>query len=72
MIKLTAKGRVSAHGEHFNYFHHQITSQNPYAEVFIGEPFVQTVNIRNMAEVEEALAKIFNSSVSCKLRLGDN
>ena len=47
-----------------DYFsHEQITSQNPYAEVFVGEPFVQTVNINNMNEVEEALQKILNSSV---------
>lgn len=45
----------------------QITSQNPYAEVFVGEPFVQTVNIDNIAEVEEALQKILNSSVSLYL-----
>lgn len=46
------------------YLNEQITSQNPYAEVFVGEPFVQTVNIENIAEVEEALQKILNSSVS--------
>ena len=45
------------------YSHEQITSQNPYAEVFVGGPFVQTVNINNMKEVEEALQKILNSSV---------
>lgn len=44
----------------------QITSQNPYAEVFVGEPFVQTVNIENIAEVEEALQRILDSSVSMK------
>ena len=48
----------------FYYLNKQITSQNPYAEVFVGEPFVQTVNIENIAEVEEALRKILNSSVS--------
>lgn len=48
----------------FYYLNKQITSQNPYAEVFAGEPFVQTVNIENIAEVEEALRKILNSSVS--------
>lgn len=45
----------------------KITSQNPYAEVFVGEPFVQTVNIENIAEVEEALRKILNSSASAHL-----
>ena len=47
--------------------HEQITSQNPYAEVFVGEPFVQTVNINNMDEVEEALRKIMNSSVGLQI-----
>ncbi|KAL9958757.1 hypothetical protein ACROYT_G035815 [Oculina patagonica] len=42
----------------------KVTSQNPYAEVFVGEPFVQTVNIENIDEVEEALQKILNSSAS--------
>lgn len=45
----------------------QVTSQNPYAEVFVGEPFVQTVDIENIDEVEEALRKILNSSVSSYL-----
>lgn len=45
----------------------QVTSQNPYAEVFVGEPFVQTVDIENIDEVEEALQKILNSSVSSYL-----
>lgn len=48
------------------YLNKQITSQNPYAEVFVGEPFVQTVNIENIAEVEEALQRILDSSVSMK------
>lgn len=39
----------------------KITSQNPYAEVFVGKPFVQTVDIENMTEVEEALRKIINT-----------
>ncbi|XP_068751796.1 alpha-1,6-mannosylglycoprotein 6-beta-N-acetylglucosaminyltransferase A-like isoform X2 [Montipora capricornis] len=41
----------------------KITSQNPYAELLIGEPFVLTVDIKNMTEVEEALKKIASSSV---------
>ncbi|KAM7436456.1 hypothetical protein ABFA07_013722 [Porites harrisoni] len=45
----------------------KITSQNPYAEVFVGEPFVQTVNINNMKEVEKALQKILNSSETPRL-----
>ncbi|XP_020630378.1 alpha-1,6-mannosylglycoprotein 6-beta-N-acetylglucosaminyltransferase A-like [Orbicella faveolata] len=45
----------------------KITSQNPYVEVFVGEPFVQTVNIENIAEVEEALQRILDSSASAHL-----
>ena len=47
----------------FNIFLFQITSQNPYAEVFVGKPFVQTVDIKNLTEVEEALRDIRNAKV---------
>lgn len=47
----------------FRCFSTQITSQNPYAEVFVGKPFVQTVDIRNLTEVEEALREITNTKV---------
>lgn len=47
----------------------QITSQNPYAEVFVGEPFVQTVNIKNLTEVEEALRKIISTKVNILLSM---
>ncbi|KAK3760854.1 hypothetical protein RRG08_034695 [Elysia crispata] len=33
----------------------EITSQHPYAEVFIGKPYVYTINISNKTEVEQAL-----------------
>ncbi|KAL9958747.1 hypothetical protein ACROYT_G035803 [Oculina patagonica] len=39
----------------------KITSQNPYAEVFVGKPFVQTVDINNLTEVGEALLEIINA-----------
>ncbi|XP_078364223.1 alpha-1,6-mannosylglycoprotein 6-beta-N-acetylglucosaminyltransferase A-like [Oculina patagonica] len=39
----------------------KVTSQNPYAEVFVGKPFVQTVDIHNLTEVEEALQEIINT-----------
>nr|XP_058948150.1 alpha-1,6-mannosylglycoprotein 6-beta-N-acetylglucosaminyltransferase A-like [Pocillopora verrucosa] len=42
----------------------KITSQNPYAEVFIGKPFVQTVDIKNQAEVEEAVRNILQSKAT--------
>ena len=47
----------------FAVFSTQITSQNPYAEVFVGKPFVQTVDINNLTEVEEALREIMNTKV---------
>ncbi|PFX27445.1 Alpha-1,6-mannosylglycoprotein 6-beta-N-acetylglucosaminyltransferase A [Stylophora pistillata] len=42
----------------------KITSQNPYAEVFIGMPFVQTVDIENQVEVEEAVKNILESKAT--------
>lgn len=47
----------------FYIFLFQITSQNPYAEVFVGRPLVQTVDIKNLTEVEEALRDIINTKV---------
>ena len=42
----------------------QLTSQHPYAEVFIGKPHVFTVDINNLALVEEAIKEILNTEVS--------
>ena len=42
----------------------QVTSQNPYVEVFVGKPFVQTVDINNLTEVEVALHEIVNAKVT--------
>ena len=42
----------------------QVTSQNPYVEVFVGKPFVQTVDINNLTEVEVALHEIVNTKVT--------
>ena len=36
---------------------------DPYAEAFVGKPFVQTVDLKNLTEVEEALRDIINSEV---------
>ena len=41
----------------------QVTSQNPYVEVFVGKPFVQTVDINNVTEVEVALQEIIKTKV---------
>ncbi|XP_062614039.1 alpha-1,6-mannosylglycoprotein 6-beta-N-acetylglucosaminyltransferase A-like isoform X1 [Saccostrea cucullata] len=36
----------------------ELTSQHPYAEMFIGEPYVYTVDVSNQKEVEKVLDKI--------------
>lgn len=41
----------------------QLTSQHPYAEVYIGRPHVWTVDIENSAEVERALRSILSQKV---------
>ena len=43
-----------------------VTSQNPYAEKFIGQPFVYTIDISNSTEVGLAMRKIMKTSVSRK------
>lgn len=42
----------------------ELTSQHPYAEVYIGQPHVWTVDIDNPAEVERALRSILSQKVS--------
>ena len=42
----------------------QLTSQHPYAEVFIGEPHVVTVDIGNLSLVEDTVKRILNLEVS--------
>lgn len=42
-------------------FNRKVTSQNPYVEVFVGKPFVQTVDITNLTEVEVVLHEIVNT-----------
>lgn len=41
----------------------QLTSQHPYAEVYIGQPHVWTVDIENSAEVERAIRSILSQKV---------
>lgn len=36
----------------------EVTSQHPYAEVFIGKPSVYTINMNNLTEVRQALDEI--------------
>ncbi|XP_048389779.1 alpha-1,6-mannosylglycoprotein 6-beta-N-acetylglucosaminyltransferase A isoform X2 [Stegostoma tigrinum] len=43
----------------------ELTSQHPYAEVFIGKPHVWTVNIDDPAEVEHAVKAILNQKDFC-------
>lgn len=42
-----------------------LTSQNPYTEMFIGEPYVYTVDIGNREEVNNVLRKMASLPVSC-------
>ena len=39
----------------------KLTSQNPYAEEYIGEPYVLTFNMNNQSEVREAVIKALKS-----------
>ncbi|KAK2568382.1 hypothetical protein P5673_007411 [Acropora cervicornis] len=41
----------------------KVTSQNPYMEIFVGEPHVYTINIDNLEAVKSTLKKIMSSQV---------
>ncbi|XP_077176352.1 alpha-1,6-mannosylglycoprotein 6-beta-N-acetylglucosaminyltransferase A [Paroedura picta] len=41
----------------------ELTSQHPYAEVYIGKPHVWTVNINDLSEVERAVRAILNQKI---------
>ena len=41
----------------------QVTSQHPYAEMFIGKPHVYTINIKNLTEVHAAVQEILQEDV---------
>ncbi|XP_036401099.1 alpha-1,6-mannosylglycoprotein 6-beta-N-acetylglucosaminyltransferase A-like [Megalops cyprinoides] len=41
----------------------ELTSQHPYAEVYIGQPHVWTVNIEDTAEVERAVKAILSQKI---------
>ncbi|XP_053109583.1 alpha-1,6-mannosylglycoprotein 6-beta-N-acetylglucosaminyltransferase A [Hemicordylus capensis] len=41
----------------------ELTSQHPYAEVYIGRPHVWTVNINDLSEVEKAVKAILNQKM---------
>lgn len=45
----------------------QLTSQHPYAEVYIGRPHVWTVNIDDPAEVENAIKAILSQKVHAQV-----
>ena len=45
------------------FFLFQLTSQHPYAEVFIGRPHVWTVDLGNQEEVEDAVKAILSQKV---------
>lgn len=42
----------------------ELTSQHPYAERFIGPPYVYTVDVNKEEEVEEAVKEISKKTVS--------
>ena len=42
----------------------QLTSQNPYTELFIGKPYVYTLDIDNLSELTAALKEISTQPVS--------
>lgn len=46
-----------------DFFLFQLTSQHPYAEVYIGKPHVWTVDISDLSEVEKAVKAILNQKV---------
>lgn len=46
-----------------SFFFFQLTSQHPYAEVFIGRPHVWTVDLDNQEEVEDAVKAILSQKV---------
>ncbi|XP_009954965.1 PREDICTED: alpha-1,6-mannosylglycoprotein 6-beta-N-acetylglucosaminyltransferase A, partial [Leptosomus discolor] len=41
----------------------ELTSQHPYAEVYIGKPHVWTVDINDLSEVEKAVKSILNQKI---------
>ena len=45
----------------FVIFPPQITSQNPYAETMLGQPYVYTIDIANLTLVETILKKIHDT-----------
>ena len=48
------------------FFIFQLSSQHPYAETFIGEPFVYTVNIWNKTEMKITIKNILSKPVRKK------
>ncbi|KAJ7378518.1 Alpha-1,6-mannosylglycoprotein 6-beta-N-acetylglucosaminyltransferase A [Desmophyllum pertusum] len=47
----------------------ELTSQHPYAEVFIGKPHVFTIDIKNLSLVEETVKEILNTEAKPYLPL---
>lgn len=48
----------------------QLASQQPYAEQFIGEPHVYTININDLQQVKETIKKILaKDSVSYHIQI---
>ena len=47
----------------YSMLNFQVTSQNPYLEDFLGKPCVYTLDMDNMAEVEQTLKEIKQNEV---------
>lgn len=61
LLQLPITPPPSQHTSHTSYT--QLTSQNPYTEMFIGKPYVYTVDIDNLAELTAALKEIATKPV---------
>ena len=55
--------KVSVRETEALFFLFQLTSQHPYAEVFIGRPHVWTIDLGNQEEVEDAVKAILSQKV---------
>ena len=51
------------------FFVFQLSSQHPYAETFIGEPLVYTVDIWNKTEVKISIKNILSKQVRLLLNV---
>ena len=55
---------ANTHTHTHTHTHTQIDSQNPYMAMFVGEPYVYTIDAENLTEVEQTLQRIVELPVS--------